>query len=350
MQHKIGIIGLGRAGTNHLVGSLSIPNVKVEAISDANEEKLKSIGEKYNIENLYPEPENLLENENLDIVIIAVPPQFHKKYLEIAIKNNKHILIEKPLAPSLREADECISIAKGYKNKIMVNENFRWTVDFMAATNSIDKGLIGEPYWVKVELLRLVVEDPTESKWLFKEKFRWLSEDGIHWFDLFNSWLKVEAVKVFAHLPKLHHLSEQSGDVFDIVHTVYENDKSATLIQHFASMGFSPLEEGGKNITEIRIEGSEGAIRVSWKDRVPGSSKDVLVEVFSKKLDSVIYPNLKRVDDYWAELNKSVIEHFIECIEKDKQPLVTMEEERKALDILFAAYKSSEIGQVVNLK
>ncbi len=349
MKYKVGIIGLGRAGTTHVASCTRISNIDEIIVCDMNEKRLKDITNKYNIEKSYTKVEHMYEGEKLDITIISVPTQQHKKYLELALNHNQHILIEKPLACNLAEVDECIRLARGYNRKIMVDENFRWHPDFSVVTDFINKGVIGIPYWSKVELLRLVTEDPTLSKWLYDLKYRWLLEDGVHWVDLFNVWLDVPAKKVFAHFPLVPPEKENKSDIFDIVHTIYEDGKGATLIQNFASRGFGPFEEGYQSTVEVRVEGSEGSISVTWGNQVPMSNKDTTVRIDSKNIGGTIYPTLIDRGHYWEGTGQAVIEDFIDCIENDTEPKVSMEDEHRALEVIFGAYDSAASGNTIDL-
>lgn len=357
MRYKIGVIGLGRAGLNHIGGCMRVPNAEVVAICDTDANRLQEVAQKFDIKKTYTKAEKMSEEENLDITTIAVPPQFHKEYIEKILQYHQHILVEKPLATSLAEADECIRLTEGYDRKIMVNENFRWAPDFCVVTKCIEEGFIGEPYWIRVELMRMVTKDPTHTQWLFKLPHRWLLEDGVHWLDLFQVWLKVPARRVFTHFPQLPHMAGEKGDIFDIVHTIYEGGKGATLIQNFASKGFRPFEKEMETMVEIRVEGSEGAITVTWGQKVPRSIKNTSVVVYSQQYGGTFYPYLRDVGPsldgsgypYWDDTARAVMKHFLDCIEQDKQPMVSMKEERKALEVLFAAYDSAERGEVVNL-
>ena len=347
-KHKIAVIGCGYVSNDlHFPAYTSMPNVELVAC-DIDQDRLREMAHKFNIQKTYSDAEEMLRKERPDVTVIAVPPNLHRKYVEMGIRYKQHILVEKPLVPSLKDADELIRLTKDYDRKIMVDENFRWFKDYQAVKEFIAKGFIGDAYWVKIETLRdHVNEDPSRTGWVYKSSRRWLYEDGIHWIDLLRFWLEAEAEKVFAHFPQPPHVSQEKGDNFDVVHIIYKENKAATIIQNCASKGSYK--------TEVRVEGSEGSITAQWKGApewkgIPMSTKETAVTVYSKRHRSVIHPVLEDIGHYWSGHSRVVMEYFLDCIEKDKQPMTNLKEDREALEVLFAAYESAEKGCVVKLK
>ena len=119
MKHivKWGIIGLGNIAFEFAKSFYNSDNADLIAVASTSNEKLIKFKQNFNIEkeNLYNSYQKLLENENIDIVYIALPNSFHFEWILKAIEKNKNILVEKPAFVSLKEA-EIIFNHKNLKN------------------------------------------------------------------------------------------------------------------------------------------------------------------------------------------------------------------------------------------
>lgn len=110
-QIRVAIIGLGFMGQNHLRIFSQIKNVKVIAASDTNDKILKQISARYPIK-VYANYLKMLLDEDIDVVSIAVPTTYHFDVAKEVIRNRKHLLIEKPIAINVDQAEKMIDLAK----------------------------------------------------------------------------------------------------------------------------------------------------------------------------------------------------------------------------------------------
>ncbi|MBS4172219.1 Gfo/Idh/MocA family oxidoreductase [Bacillus sp. FJAT-49736] len=102
----VGIIGVGGVGQKVLEAFNELPNSYIVGICDTNEKILYQVSKRYTSIPICTNYLEVLQNENVDLVYIAVPPKYHYPIVMDALKNNKHVLCEKPLANSLKEAKE----------------------------------------------------------------------------------------------------------------------------------------------------------------------------------------------------------------------------------------------------
>ncbi|MEM3419507.1 MAG: Gfo/Idh/MocA family oxidoreductase, partial [Nitrososphaerota archaeon] len=108
---KIGIIGAGYIGELHVRVCSEINDVKLLAIAEINEERGKEVAKKYNTK-WYKDYNDMLKKEDIDAVIIATPEHLHLDPAIAAAEAGKHMLIEKPLATNVKDAEEIIKYAK----------------------------------------------------------------------------------------------------------------------------------------------------------------------------------------------------------------------------------------------
>ena len=95
-------------------------NSQLMAVASRNLKKSKNYAKKHNIQKAYGSYEDLLKDTEIDVIYISLPNHLHCEWTIKAAKAKKHVLCEKPLAPSLNEIDKMIAISK--KNKVMIQE------------------------------------------------------------------------------------------------------------------------------------------------------------------------------------------------------------------------------------
>lgn len=119
---KLGIIGAGGIVKNFFKYASHVSNLKVVAIcaTQSSEEKLKHICKEQNIDNYYLSVDELLKDEEVDTVYIAVPNHLHYEFTKKALHANKHVICEKPFTSNYQEAEELIKLAKE-KNLILLD-------------------------------------------------------------------------------------------------------------------------------------------------------------------------------------------------------------------------------------
>lgn len=102
---KVGVIGVGGVGEKVMKAFIEHPETMVKGVYDVSRERAEEIARKYHVIN-YGNYEELLAQEDIDLIYIAVPPKLHHRFVMEAIKHNKHVFCEKPLASNLDEAQE----------------------------------------------------------------------------------------------------------------------------------------------------------------------------------------------------------------------------------------------------
>ncbi|MBS3168165.1 Gfo/Idh/MocA family oxidoreductase [Candidatus Woesearchaeota archaeon] len=138
---KIGVIGVGNMGRHHvrLYKELGV----LCCISDINGELAKQVSEKYGC-NYYEDYNEMLNNEKLDAVSVAVPTSLHKKVSIDVISKGVNLLIEKPIAENLKDAKDIIDAAKERGLKLMVGHVERFNPAVQRLKKILDEGKLGK--------------------------------------------------------------------------------------------------------------------------------------------------------------------------------------------------------------
>jgi predicted dehydrogenase len=92
---------------------------------------------------IYEDYRQLLQRDDLDVVSICTPPFAHKEPVMEALRNGKHVLCEKPLAPSLQDCDDMIEASRRYGKKLAVVFQYRFRQDFKQLKHVVQSGVLG---------------------------------------------------------------------------------------------------------------------------------------------------------------------------------------------------------------
>ena len=140
---NVGVIGVGAMGENHVRVYHKMEEANLIAVSDVSERALKKIERKYGAKG-YTDYNELLKDPEIEVVSVCVPTTFHHAVVMEAIKNKKHVLVEKPIAFTLKEAEEMIAAAKEAGVILATGHVERFNPAVQKAKELIDDGVIGD--------------------------------------------------------------------------------------------------------------------------------------------------------------------------------------------------------------
>jgi phthalate 4,5-cis-dihydrodiol dehydrogenase len=141
-QLRIGVAGLGRAFSLMLPTFLSDPRVKLVAASDPRLEARQQFDVDFDAPT-YEDIESLAEDPNVDVIYIASPHQFHALHTEVAARNGKHVLVEKPMALGLDECDRMIEACRSAHVTLIVGHCHSFDTPYLQTRRLIESGEFG---------------------------------------------------------------------------------------------------------------------------------------------------------------------------------------------------------------
>ena len=151
---RYGIVGLGRAGVGiHLRQLKQRPDARVVAVCDPLADRRQRIAEEVGAlacDSL----EALLARDEIEVVVIATPSHNHVADASAALAAGRHVVVEKPLALTLSEADELIRLAHRSGRHLFVHQNYRFHKDFQHLRQVIDSGVLGPVFHIKFYAVR----------------------------------------------------------------------------------------------------------------------------------------------------------------------------------------------------
>ena len=140
---KIGVIGAGFMGAMHSQCYCLLPEAKLIGIADIKKEKAEELAKKFNAV-AYENAEELLKNSEIDAVDICLPTYIHKEWVVKAANSGKHVLCEKPIALSLKDANEMVEVARKNDIIFMVAQVIRFWPEYIRLKEIKDSGELGK--------------------------------------------------------------------------------------------------------------------------------------------------------------------------------------------------------------
>lgn len=141
---KVGIIGAGTIANLHLSVIKTIPDVTISGIADINYDQAVRLGRAYACDDIFRDAEQLIKVTKPDVVHVLVPPHYHAEISRLAMENGCHVLVEKPMAPTLQEALQMVECAHANKVQLCVNHNYVFEEVIRKALRLVKSGIIGK--------------------------------------------------------------------------------------------------------------------------------------------------------------------------------------------------------------
>jgi UDP-N-acetylglucosamine 3-dehydrogenase len=142
---KVGILGLGRWGMNHLEAFCSLAQAEVVAVCDHSPEKLELAGQKYGIKQLYANVDDLILNDDIDLISVVTFESQHLEPTLKALRSGKHVLVEKPVTTRPEEAREMQAVAADSGSLLLPGHLLRFDPRYAAIKEAIQSGKVGTP-------------------------------------------------------------------------------------------------------------------------------------------------------------------------------------------------------------
>ena len=151
---RVGVVGLGFAGTTHLDAFQALPGARVVALAGQEEERLRELGATRGVPDLYADWEELVARDDLDIVSIGVPNHLHHPIAVAALASGKHVFCEKPLATTAELAAEMVEAARANDRVLEIAYNHRRRADVAYLRTYLDDAPLGEIYHARASWQR----------------------------------------------------------------------------------------------------------------------------------------------------------------------------------------------------
>lgn len=314
-QTNVGVIGVGSMGYNHVRIYSELENANLVAISDMVRGTLDKVSKEFNTVG-YVDYDNILQIDDIEVVNICVPTVFHHDVVMRAIEAGKNVLVEKPIASKLNEAEEMIKAAEDAGVTLATGHVERFNPAVRVAKKLIDEGAIGE-----------VVTANSKRLGPFPPRIRDVGvaiDLAIHDIDIFNYLFNSRANTVFANMSsKLKNCEfEDHAEIM----TKYDSGVLSILETNW----LTPYKKRQLNITGI-----DGIITVDYGNQTVTLFKE------NNQVEDIKVEN--------KEPLKEELRSFVDCVQNNTPPEVSGKDGYEALRIVDAAMTSSKDKRLVYL-
>ncbi|MEM3693146.1 MAG: Gfo/Idh/MocA family oxidoreductase [Candidatus Bathyarchaeia archaeon] len=341
MEKGIGVavVGYGFMGSTHMVAWKMVEGSRILAVIGRNVEMARRSAERYGAR-AYGSLKDALKNEAIEIVDICTPTHTHRELAVEALEAGKHVLVEKPMAISLKDADEMIRAARKAGLKLMVAHVLRFFADYAKAKALLDEGLVGEPV-----IARAQRESPSpawgaESWFIDQAKSGGVTVDlAIHDVDFLRWCLEDEVRRVYARACRREFADGRRLEDHVLMILRFRRGCIAHVEASWAMPKLYPFT------TSLEIAGTKGILNLDNQSTTP------ITIITDKGIDRISPESLPwipgmpfPIDPYVAE-----IRHFFQCVLEDRKPLTDGEESKRSLEVVLAAAESVAFGKPIDL-
>ncbi len=323
---KAAVIGGGMMGRHHVRVYSELENAALCGVADANFSAASALAGAHGAR-AYSDYCEMLAKEKPDLVSIAVPTSLHKKIALDCFGAGCSVLVEKPIAQSGQDAREMIAKADETGLKFMIGHIERFNPVILKLKELLEKKALGKIFRMEADRI-----GP------FPERVRDVGivvDLAVHDIDIARFVLGCEVTRVFAE-------TQQK------IHTQHEDLLCAVM--RFENGAVCSLNVNWLTPTKIRkvfVTGEKGMLAADYI-----TQKMTLYEnaaTTDAGFQSVFEGTAREIEVEKKEPLRAELEHFAECVAKNKEPAVTGTDGLKALEIALAMLESSKKGQSVSL-
>lgn len=336
---KIGVIGCGSiAKYRHLPEYHAHPNVEMVAVCDIDVQRAQTVAQTYGTK-AYINYKDLLNDKDMDAVSICVPNIYHASMTIAALQAGKHVLCEKPMATTIKEAKQMIEAANESGKIVMIGHNQRFVPSHQKARDMIAHGELGKIYSFRTSFGHSGPESWSvdgRDSWFFKKSEAVLGamgDLGVHKADLIRFVLGEEIVEVAAFVETS---AKKETDVDDNAVCILRTESG--IIGTLAA-SWSYLKEDNSTI----IYGEKAVLRLE-DDPV----YSLIVHHLDGRTETFQLGHIQSNDD-GGQHDSGVIEAFIDSIVNQKVPPITGMEGLKSLKVILAALESNATKKIIRL-
>ena len=350
---KFALIGCGRISANHLKALLdNCQDAELVALCDVIEDKAESRADEYAWQaieknlpikkpKVYTDYREMLQKEDIDACAICTESGYHTDISLNCLTQKKHVLVEKPMAMSLQDADKMIASAKENKVKLSVCYQNRFNPTIQKLRQAVDEGQFGRIFAGTARILwsrNREYYDKANWRGTWKLDGGCLINQCTHNIDLLQWMIDSEINSVY-------------GQTGNYLHPYIQTEDYGSIIIKFKNGAIGNIEGTvcvyPRNLEEtLTILGEKGTVVIGGL-----ALNKILVWDFEDKqesLEQIQKEYNSEIPNVYGNGHSPLYKNFIDSIKNNSTPLINGNEGKKSLSIILMAYKSQKYSRAIN--
>ncbi|MEJ2007161.1 MAG: Gfo/Idh/MocA family oxidoreductase [Acidobacteriota bacterium] len=335
---KVGIVGSAFVSNLHAEAFQEVAEAEIVAACSPDKSHVEDFSRKWKIPTALTDYRKLLDRKDVDVVVVGIPNHLHREVVVAAAQAGKHIILEKPIAHTLADADAMIAACKEHNVKLMYAETICFSPKYVRAKKLVAENAIGDLYMAK----QGEKHSGPHSDWFYdvnRSGGGALMDMGCHGIE-WARWMygKPKVRSVAAHCQLVYHKGRTRGDDNSVVILEFENGGIAVIEDSWA-------RHGGMD-DRVELYGTGGVIHC---DLLRGSS----METYSSKGYGYAVEKAGETKGWTFTVFEEPylygfpheMRHFIRCVLGEEELMESGEDGRATLEIIYAAYESAGTGK-----
>ena len=334
---QIAIVGAGVVANFHAAAirsaAMKARGVCLRAVCDALQVKADEFAAKNECKP-YTNPEEMLDKENIDVVILSIPTFLHADYVERCAARGKHVLCEKPMEMSRKDAERIVASRDRHGVKVMVAQVVRFWPGYVDVKRMYEEGELGD---ILMAVFSRSSTVPARGGWIIDpEKGRGAIQDmHIHDID-FLTYMFGEAAHVYSHAVK-----DYTGCYDHVISSItFKNGIKAAAEAAFSMKNSYPFS------SFFRVCGTKATVEYRYRAGVTNIRANAAAEMnVFKQGEAPVSSVPEDYDPFTRQLA-----YFLDCVEKNKEPeIVSLNDSLKSISLLDAIRESAETGKIISI-
>lgn len=331
---KAVLVGLGGRSHHWLENCRQHPDVELVGYVETSDASIQRAVDEWDVqgETIYGSVADAASASGADFVVDVTPPTVHETIAMAAFEAGLHVLGEKPMSDDFEAAKRVEAAGRSAGVRHMITQNYRFNPLPRTTRRLLGDSVVGDVALLDVSLYVNWADNPGSH--YVTEPFMFLTDMGIHHFDMMRYTLGAEPVSVQAitwNLPWGWH----AGDACQLIHFEFENGVVATHRGVGCTMGHVPAGHNG----EWRYEGPEGTLTWEGFD---------LYHTKQHKVDPQVREKIELDEPSTGDLNPVLCE-FLAALDEDREPECSASDNLKSMAMVFGAVRSAKEGKRVAL-
>lgn len=324
------MIGIVLVGAGNIAQSIHLPllsstsGVKIIAICDRQISKARILAEKYSVPFAFRTLEEALDLPGVDAVFVTTSTDAHATVAMQAIAGGKHVFIERPAARTLQETKDIQALARKHGVQVMVGMNHRFRPDVVSMKNAVDRGEIGNVYYVKAGWVK---QRSTDARWLANADMSGggvLVDLGIAVLDMILHVYDFGRVRSVT-ASTFHHVTKTVEDVV-VAMLQFENGAVATIETSWSLVR-------AEDLYYCNVFGKKGSAYINPYRLVARSGTGI---------ESTVSPQKKTQMEIYKKSYESEFKAFINAVRGLVPMISTIDEAMERMKVIEALYASAE--------